>query len=412
MTPFYAIIRITELLSEVSTKFTEKISYLSKNFNLATKLKISYTEEQKLSSGFQETRADLLGELSRELRQFTGLSASWLRAAAARRGMTVTDLQVMDVLESTGPSTAGQLADLTGLTTGAITGMLNRLEEAGLVRRERDKSDGRRVIVRLERGKDERHTIGPIVDSLGKAWDELASDYDDEQMAFLLEFLKRSNALSRKEIMRLQEGPSSEGEIFSAPLLDLSSGRLVVSSGISRLTLRTTEGMAELYQARFEGPVPDVKAKDGVVTLRYPRRLLGLGGKQRQAEVTLNVAIPWQIVIQGGASNVTAELGGLDLAGLEVKGGLSMIRLELPAPSSVVPIRISGGASQITVRRPAGVAARVHLKGWVSELVLDDQTFSAVGNDVRLQSPGFELTAPYYDIEVVGSASMVTITSG
>src|SRR3989440_915237 len=287
MTPFYAIIRITEVLSEVSTKFTEKISYLSKNFNLVTKLKISYTEEQKLSSGFQETRADLLGELARELRQFTGLSASWLRAAAARRGMTVTDLQVMDVLESTGPSTAGQLADLTGLTTGAITGMLNRLEEAGLVRRERDKSDGRRVIVRLERGKDERHTIGPIVDSLGKAWDELASDYDDEQMAFLLEFLKRSNALSRKEIIRLQEAPSSEGEIFSAPLLDLSSGRLVVSSGISRLTLRTSEGMAELYQARFEGPMPDVKAKDGVVTLRYPRRLLGLGGKQGAPKVTL-----------------------------------------------------------------------------------------------------------------------------
>src|SRR2546421_101750 len=106
MTPFYAIIRITELLSEISTKFTEKLSELSKIFNLVTKLKISYTEEQKLSSGFQETRADLLGELARELRQSTSLSASWLRSAAAKRGMTVTDLQVMDVLESTGPSTA------------------------------------------------------------------------------------------------------------------------------------------------------------------------------------------------------------------------------------------------------------------------------------------------------------------
>lgn len=66
----------------------------------------------------------------------------------------------------------------------------------------------------------------------------------------------------------------------------------------------------------------------------------------------------------------------------------------------------------ITVRRPAGVATRVHLKGWVSAFVFDDQTFSDVGNDVRLQSPGFELTAPCYDIEVKSSASMVTITSG
>ncbi|HLI06811.1 MAG TPA: MarR family transcriptional regulator [Ktedonobacteraceae bacterium] len=53
-------------------------------------------------------------------------------------------MQVIDILDSTGTVTAGQLADLTGLTTGAITGMLNRLEEAGLVRRERDPNDGRR----------------------------------------------------------------------------------------------------------------------------------------------------------------------------------------------------------------------------------------------------------------------------
>jgi DNA-binding MarR family transcriptional regulator len=365
-----------------------------------------------LSRGSQEKSTEVRGELTRELRQFTGLAASFFRAAASRIGMTVTDMQVMDILESTGPSTAGQLADLTGLTTGAITGMLNRLEEAGLVRRERDPNDGRRVIVRLARGQDDMHKIGPIFDSLGKAWDELASDYDDEQIAFLLEFLKRSNAMSRKDIIRLQEAPSGEGGIFSAPLLDLESGRLVVSSGISRLTLRTDEGMDELYQVRFEGWMPDVKAKEGVVTIRYPRRLLGLGGEQRAAEVTLSVAIPWQIVIQGGASEITAELGRLDLAGLEVKGGLSSIRLELPVPSSVVPIRISGGASEIIIRRPVGVAARAHLKGWVSAFVFDDQTFSDMGNNVRLQSSGFDPTAPYYDIEVASSASMVTITSG
>jgi DNA-binding MarR family transcriptional regulator len=366
-----------------------------------------------LSRGSQDKSTKVRAELTRELRQFTGLAASFFRAAAARLALTVTDLQVMDMLESTGSSTAGQLADLSGLTTGAITGMLNRLEEAGLVRRERDPNDGRRVIVRLERGKDEIHKIGPIFDSLGKAWEELASDYDDDQIAFLLDFLKRSNAMSRKEIIRLQEAPSSEGGSFSAPLFDLESGRLVVFSAISRLTLRTAERMDELYQARFEGPVPEVKAKDGVVTIRYPRRLSGLlGRQQRAAEVTLNSAIPWQIAIQGGASDVTAELGGLNLAGLEVKGGVSSIRLELPVPSGVVPIRISGGASEIIVRRPVGVAARAHLKGWVSTFVFDDQTFSNMGNNARLQSSDFDPTAPYYDIEVTSSASMVTITTG
>jgi DNA-binding MarR family transcriptional regulator len=363
-----------------------------------------------MSSGSQEKRADLLEELSRELRQFQGLGASFFRAAAAQSGMTVTDMQVMDLLETSGSLTAGQLADLTGLTTGAITGMLNRLEETGLVRRARDPNDGRRVIVQLESGKGDVHKLNPIYASFGKALNELASDYNEEQLVFLLEFLKRSNALSRNELVWLREAPESEGGIFSAPLREFESARLVVSSGLSRLTLRTDDKMGELYQARFQGPVPSVTTQEGMVTIRYPRKLWMLGGEQRVAEIALSVAIPWRITIQGGASEVEALLGGLDLAGLEVKGGLSTIHLELPAPSGVVPIRISGGASEIRIRRPTGVAARVLLKGWASVLTLDDQTFSDLGNNVRLQSSGFELAAPHYDIQVASSASMVTLS--
>ncbi|MGZ6352230.1 MAG: MarR family winged helix-turn-helix transcriptional regulator [Ktedonobacterales bacterium] len=365
-----------------------------------------------MSSGHEEKRTELLRELVQELRQSNGLGASFFRAAAGRTGMTVTDMQVIDILDSTGPATAGQLADLTGLTTGAITGILSRLEEAGLVRRERDPNDGRRVIVRLAKGKDELGTIGPIFDSIGRAWDDMASDYDDEQLASLLAFLKRSNAASKREILRLREAPEGAGGNVSAPLGDVASGQLIVSSGISRLTLGTDDGIAELYQARFEGSAPEVTAKDGVVTMRYPRRLWSLvGGEKRTADVKLNVGIPWRMLIQGSASEITAELGKLDLAELEIKGGMSMIRLELPAPSGIIPIRISGGASEIVVRRPAGVAARVNLKGWVSTFVFDDQTFSDMGNNLRLQSSGYEGTGSCYDIEVSSSASMVTITT-
>ena len=365
-----------------------------------------------MSSGSQGKNREVRSEFVRELRQFQGLSASFFRAAAAQIGMTVTDIQVIDLLDSIDEASAGQLADLMGLTTGAITGMLNRLEEAGLLNRERDPNDGRRVIVRLERDKDEMHRLGSIFASPGKAWEELASRYDDEQAAFLLEFLKQSNALSRQEIVRLREVPSNKEGIFSAPLLEVESGRLVISSGVSQLTLRADKTMSELYQAHFEGTVPDVKAKEGVVTMRYPRALWVLGSKQRVAEVALNTTIPWQIVIQGGAAEVVGELSGLNLAGLEVKGGLSTIRLELPIPGDVVPIRISGGASEIIVRRLVGAAARVHLKGWASHFVFDDQTFSNMGSDVRLQSSDFDVAAPHYDIEVASSVSTVTITVG
>jgi DNA-binding MarR family transcriptional regulator len=347
--------------------------------------------------------------LKQELRNINGFGASFFRVAAAQTGMAAdTDIQVMDILDRAGEVSAGQLADLMGMTTGAIARILNRLEEAGLVRRERDPNDGRRVIVRLEREKDEMHKVHSILDSLEKTWDEVVSRYDEEQLAFLLEFLQHSNALSRKELVQLQEVSPDKGKVFSAPLEGLSRGRLVVSS-CTRLILRTSEGMVELYQAHFEGSVPNVAVKDGVITIHYPRRLLGLSGEQRQAVVTLSRAISWQIVIQGGGSDVTAELSGLDLEGGEIKGGGSRIHLELPVPSGVVPIRISGGGSEIVVRRPAGVAVRAHLKGGGSAFALDDQTH--MGNNVWLQSPDFEPSAPYYNIEVASSGSMVTITS-
>ena len=77
----------------------------------------------------------------------------------------------------------------------------------------------------------------------------------------------------------------------------------------------------------------------------------------------------------------------------------------------MIPIRISGAASDIVVQRPAGVAARVHLKGWASAFVFDDQRFSNMGNDVRLQSANYDSATPFYDIEVTASVSTATITT-
>ena len=366
-----------------------------------------------MSRDSRKPRQELLGELGEELRQHDGLIASFFRALAARIEVTVTDMQVIESLASSGPATAGQLADLTGLTTGAITGMINRLEEAGLVQRERDPEDGRRVIVRLTVDAEQLERIAPMFKAREQAWQELTRAYDDGQIAVLLDFLRRVNAVARQEILWLRTAPEGTAEIASAALGDLTSGRLVVSGALG-MTVRAGEGIAELYQARFEGPEPEVKVNDGVVAMRYPRRLWGglVGGKQRAAVVTLNGAIPWYIEFQGGASMITAELAGLNLAGLAVKGGGSMIRLALPAPLGQVPIQISGGASVINILRPAGVAARVHLKGSASVFTFDEQTFSAVGNDVRLQSPGYDAADQRYDIEVTSSASMVTIIAG
>jgi DNA-binding MarR family transcriptional regulator len=352
----------------------------------------------------------LLSELAQALREFHSLSASFYRSAAARAGLTVTDLEVIDILSRAGPLTAGPLAELTGLTTGAITGMLNRLEEGGRVRRERDPNDGRRVIVRLAGSGSDGSGSAPTA-FLGKTWQELASQYNDEQLTLLLDFMQRANALSQQELARLQAGPEQAEQTFSAPRGNLTHAQLVLA-GTTRLTVTADERLADLYWLNFEGRPPEVKALNGVVTIRYPRRLWLPGVKARAAEVRLNAAVAWQIVLQGGASDITADLTHLNLTGLEARGGMSMIRLQLPAPTSLVPIRISGGASEVTLGRPAGVPARVHLKGWASSFVFDEQSYNYLGNDVRLQSPTYDGVAPSYDIEVDSSVSGITITAG
>jgi DNA-binding MarR family transcriptional regulator len=366
---------------------------------------------RKLSRGLSENgREELVRELMREVRRLNGLGASFFRAVAGRVGVNATDVQVVDILESAGPMTAGRIAEFTGLTTGATAQMLGRLERDGIVRRERDPEDGRRVLVRLAGGGDAMEKIRPPFDSVGRAWEELTSGYDEGQLALILEFLERANSVSEQEIYRLRETPP-EGRDFTAPLEGVESGRLVFSSLASRLVLRGEAAMDELYRASFEGPVPDVKVEEGTVTFRYPRRLRLFDRSKQGAEVALNAAVPWQIELRGGASEVVAELGGLDLSGLEVRGGASSFRVDLPEPSGTVPVRIAGGASEIVIQRPARVAARVRLKGWASQLTFDDQTFGAIGSDVRLQSPGYEGAAGRYDVEVTGSASDLTLTT-
>jgi hypothetical protein len=159
--------------------------------------------------------------------------------------------------------------------------------------------------------------------------------------------------------------------------------------------------------------VPEVRVNGGTVTIRYPRRLRTLFGSNHEAEIALNAAVPWRIELRNGASDTVADLRGLILAGLEIRGGASSVTVELPAPIGTVPVRIDGGASGITINRPPGVEVSLRVKGWAVHVTFDERTFDAMGSDERLQSPGYADATRRYNIEVTGGASNVTVaTSG
>ena len=92
-------------------------------------------------------RDRLLEALGREMQKLVAEVVLFNQAVADRLGMNPTDLQCLNILSETGPVAAGRLAEETGLTTGAVTGVIDRLERAGYAWRERDPKDKRRVIV-------------------------------------------------------------------------------------------------------------------------------------------------------------------------------------------------------------------------------------------------------------------------
>jgi len=130
--------------------------------------------------------------------------------SAERIGINVTDLNCLNLLALGGHLTAGDLAKQTGLTTASITGVLDRLEAAGFVRRERDPGDRRRVIVRLEAGRGMRD-VAPVFAPVIAAWRAAAAQYTDDELRLLLGFQEQLERIMRERLVELRGGQDRSG---------------------------------------------------------------------------------------------------------------------------------------------------------------------------------------------------------
>lgn len=130
------------------------------------------------------------------------------QAVASRLGLSATDHKCLDVLAAAGAVSAGRLAQLTGLSTGAITGIIDRLERAGFARRKPDPDDRRRIIVHPDLQAIELG-ISPLFRSLAGAMAELNLSYDDSQRALILDYLTRCRDLLQQETACLKSDPTT-----------------------------------------------------------------------------------------------------------------------------------------------------------------------------------------------------------
>jgi DNA-binding MarR family transcriptional regulator len=156
---------------------------------------------QKSAAG----RGRLMDELSTASRRYMASYALFNQALADHLRLHPTDLQCLNLLAlEPGPVTTGRVAELTGLTTGSATRLVDRLERAGYVRRERDIEDRRRVLVTLV--PERMAEFGEVWQKLNGSWFAMFDAYSDEEITLLTAHMRRTVELSAAQVERLRGG--------------------------------------------------------------------------------------------------------------------------------------------------------------------------------------------------------------
>jgi DNA-binding transcriptional ArsR family regulator len=154
-------------------------------------------------------RAQLAAKFGEGFRKTGALMQLMGQAAADRIGLNATDLNCLNILSFAGQMTAGELAKATGLTTASITGVADRLEEAGYVRRERDPDDRRRVVIRLMFDKALAN-VAPVFLPLIQGWQGVVNHYTDDELRLIVDFYGRMEEVIREHVTLLR-GPAPAG---------------------------------------------------------------------------------------------------------------------------------------------------------------------------------------------------------
>jgi DNA-binding MarR family transcriptional regulator len=334
-----------------------------------------------------------------------------LRTAAAEHlGLTSFDFDAVQYLAEAGPVPAGRIAEAMGITTGAVTGLVDRLERAGWVERARHEVDRRQVVVQVTASR--RDALDADRTLRERLLGEALADLDHtavQEAAGILDAASAQLLVGAGELGSQRGAPDDEGNDEPhvgdrAPLGVLEQGRLRFPAGATRLDLRGAR-IKDLYRAVFEGRRPLVTLEPtGEVSFQY-KGFSWFLARDVSAQLTLTTAVPWSIEIRRGVTHLAADLRELQVTSVDITGGVTESELSLPAPRGTATLRVSGGASRLVVRRPPGTAVQISIRGGASNLVFDAQRLGAVGGTTRLATPGWDAAVDRWSIELTGGSS-------
>ena len=151
----------------------------------------------------RKRKNERIDELIREFRVSGNQDDAFDNLAAQRLGVSETDLHCLNIIENAGGVTAGELAAESGLTTGAVTGVIDRLEKKGFARRVSDPADRRRVKVEVTKAFYSRadKIWGPVA----AEWASSLERFSGEQLDSFNQILRATNEITRRHLDRLRE---------------------------------------------------------------------------------------------------------------------------------------------------------------------------------------------------------------
>jgi DNA-binding MarR family transcriptional regulator len=147
-------------------------------------------------------RAELLEQLAMAGRASSVATVMFHTAVAARQGLSASEEKALDLLERSGPLTAGELARQTGLAPASVTGLINRLEQKGFARRIQNPSDRRSILVEVDVERMYAR-VAPLFANWVRSLEELYAGYSDEQLEVILHFLTEAARRQQEATTRL-----------------------------------------------------------------------------------------------------------------------------------------------------------------------------------------------------------------
>jgi DNA-binding MarR family transcriptional regulator len=147
-------------------------------------------------------RAELLEQLAMAGRASSVATVMFHTAVAARQGLSASEEKALDLLERSGPLTAGELARQSGLAPASVTGLINRLEQKGFARRIQNPSDRRSILVEVDVERMYAR-VAPLFADWVRSLEELYAGYSDEQLEVILHFLTEAARRQQEATTRL-----------------------------------------------------------------------------------------------------------------------------------------------------------------------------------------------------------------